>query len=539
LELCRLEALPDDVINEILSHLDPQTLRAARLVNRQLRKLATSCIQLFVLTGPITLQQRRFVPDKCAIRARLDSLEDAVTPATARCLPSLQELHLCNTSGFHSETVSGRAALGLFLAATRLTSLVINDRAGPDANILADILSRCSALHTFRLRGCPRWKGRTLSLPTGLTHLQVLVLDFPALAFGSLPGISMWSGLRVLRGVPVESEAVLAHVATTLTALTDLGMVVGYARRQGSLAPLTLMSRLEVLGLHQVPQYDHQREYWWGLDLTPVASLTQLASLTVRGVGGRSIVPRLHNLSRLSFLDLGVQASWDDGQAPMLLGIDLGSLTHLGVSLPGLADRYVDDVIAALGRASQVESLRLGFHSSCVGRELADVLSGLARLTHLAFAGGQYLDPVSFPHVIPRLSGLHSLELSAIPVNRDVLPELARLSGLTRLHLWVNNNVSPQDARCLGKLTNLEDFKVNMRDRSNAIKGLVPCPEYPNHIYAKVFLDVQAARRKKGWQDLRLWKRPKVAGFPFFTIRWFLPGFEWDGQHESRLLRCR
>jgi hypothetical protein len=527
LGLCRLDVLPDDVIKDILSHLDPQSLRTARLVSRQLRKFATSCIKLYVLTGPITVQQPQFLPDDCRIRAHLDTVEDAIAPPTSRCLPLLQELRLSNPSAFRHESASGRAALGLFLAATRLTSLVISDEGEPDDSTLADILSHCSALHTLRLTGCTPWRSKPLSLPNGLTQLQELLMpNHPRMAPGSLMRISSWSCLRVLRGITVESESELAHVATTLTALTDLDIRAAFRRREGSLAPLSLLSSLKAFGIHG--------GYRCSYGLTPVGSLTQLTSLTVGSGPSWRMMCRLQSLSHLRSLDLGVELSVVDGGPSLLLGMPLGSLTHLGLESPGLVATDFSGVLVALGRASCVESLRLGLDSSCVDGGLANVLSTLARLTHLEFSGCRYVEPESFPpHVVPKLTGLRSLDLCVLRVDRVGLQEIAGLSSLTRLHLWVSNDVTPPDARCLGRLTNLGDFKVTMRDRCQSIKCIVPCPGYPFHIYTAAFLDVQAARRNKGWQDLKLWEGPKGAGFPCSTIRWFVPGFEWDEQDES------
>jgi hypothetical protein len=52
-------------------------------------------------------------------------------------------------------------------------------------------------------------------------------------------------------------------------------------------------------------------------------------------------------------------------------------------------------------------------------------------------------------------------------------------------------------------------------------------------------VDVLAPRQKRGWQDLSCLKGPEPMMVAFFTIQWFLPGFDVDGQPESDILPRR
>ncbi len=455
----------------------------------------------------------------------MGSLRDADALAASGCLPLLQELHLGNARDFCRG--SGGAGISLLAAGTQLTSLAVSMGSAPRDNTLSGVLSHCSALRRLDLSG---WRGTSLSFPTGLTGLQELVLTCPIMAPGSMLRISSWSRLQVLRGVRIASRDDLAHMAMALTALTnlDFALPLFYHHDKEILSPLSLMSSLKVLSLSKGNAL--------GKNFAPVASLTQLASLTVGMSAPWTIVAHFHGLAQLRFLDLSLRDASHISQVSLLLGMNLGSLTRLGFEPRGSGANSASDVLAVLGRATGLVSLRLGVHASCVGGGLANVISTLVGLTHLEFTEYTHpiIDPLAFPpHFVSALSSLSTLKLDAFELTRDDLQEIAGLSRLTRLHLTVRSMVAADDVRCLGKLINLEALVVRMRRQPLALRRIDADPCYPIPLYERAFDDLQAARRAKGWQDLKVWKRPctDTCGQAFTAILWGLPGHEWDDVH--------
>lgn len=504
---CRLDTLPDDVIVNIFSRLDTNTLRTARLLSKDLQRKANPCINLILVSGEDIDQQLQLLPENGHVHARLTSLRDAEALESCGCLPLVEALYVDNAQSLLT------SAGGLFAAATKLTSLVLaGDISSPEVAKL-DVLSSCTGLRSLKINA-PFWC-QSISLPTGLTRLHKLVLGNHVSASSSL----LFSpSLRLLRGVSVSSETTLEAWAATWTALTSLGMSILYSGERGNLTPLSMLSSLEALDLRWV--------CWDGPlphDLSPLASLTGLTSLRVGRAAPWAIIRHLPNLLHLRSLDLHLDGERQACQLSLLLGLNLEAFTHLGIASRRLGAENVAGVSAVLSRASRLESLSLAVGRGSVGGRLPNVLLALPRLTSLEVTRGVGQHCVSLPPgLVSQLSGLSSLCLPGCIVKEADLRDISGLSRLTRLRLYANQFVTRDGARCLGQLTNLEELEVRLFSPASLQKVVLG---HPVSVFEAGFLDLQAKRREKGWRELTVWK-DKVGEFT--TTYWGLAEQQWN-----------
>jgi Leucine-rich repeat (LRR) protein len=167
------------------------------------------------------------------------------------------------------------------------------------------------------------------------------------------------------------------------------------------------------------------------VDLAPLAGLTALQSLDLRGTKVADLAP-LARLAALQSLDLrGTQVA---DLAP-LAGLTALQVLHLGVT--PVAD------LAPLAGLTALQQLFLG------GTNVAD-LAPLTRLTALQWLG-LWQTPVADLAPLARLTALQSLDLENTQV-ADLAP-LARLAALRSLRLW---NTKVADLAPLAGLTALQ-----------------------------------------------------------------------------------
>ncbi len=482
------------------------------MLNRQLRRIATSCIKLLVISGAHPDEQRQIAPPTCHISARVASLRDAHALATSGCLPFLQHLQVANGHRFCSGPPP--AAIGFFAAATQLTSL---DIVVPQASNL-DVLCHCPGLRSLTVK-C--WY-HPVSIPTALTNLRELVLDSCSTIVATLLPCPRWARLRVLQGLTVGSQAELVEWARLLTVLTRLEVNVAYSAREGGdLSPLSRFSLVEALTLHA---------YLHDSDLAPVAALIRLTHLRVRSNFSWSVINQLYALRQLASLDLSLRTAVQGPQLSRLLGMNLGGLTHLGLSfVQGVGSNITADLSAVLSRASGLVSLCLPLEKKMGLGRLPHVFSALSCLTSLKLTMNFGVGDLDLrPRFVAQLSLLLALDLRAFMTRAHGLQALAGLSSLTCLRLCVSNLVTADETRCLGRLSRLESLYVSM-PFPREVRLIAP-PHYPIALFEVGFGDLQSVRRGMGWQDLEAW-RWHTLGRCWVGLFWGLPGHHWDHIH--------
>ncbi len=346
----------------------------------------------------------------------------------------------------------------------------------------------------------------TLLLLPDFPHLQALTLSGFNLDGADLGWLEHCSALQAL-SIPVLYE----NIAITLEKMPQLNeLEIKYLEDGTSLANLTRLRKLSLFGAKNIQFVSGMKDLVSLsviynsdiLDISPVASLTQLEELYVesRNLSDISPVAELNNLKKLSFNWCAV----DDIQT---LG-GLSSLEYLDLSCNNISsidmlknltslkalelDRNYMRDISPISNLTDLEYLRM---EACGTIPDLSPISSLKKITKLRIGDNSFTDLSP----LIGLENLYYLEATSVKY-RDITP-LSQLSNLVYLNA-LNNNIS--DVSALAGLKNLQHLDLCC----NAITSVDSLGDLNNLRYldlsANQVADISSLSRLTGLYELEL-----------------------------------